>query len=237
MPLCQRQKKRVAENEMAGWHHWLNGNELGQTPGDSEGQGLQRVGHDWATEREKAMAPHFSTVAWKIPWAPIVYLENSFRFALYVWLLLFSCSVMSNTLQPHGLQHARFLCPSLCPGACSNSCPLSWWCHPAISFSATLISSCSQSFPAEGLFQWVNSSHQVAKVLDFSISPSNEYSGLISFRIDSFDLLAVQGSQDFYSTTVWKHHFFWHSAFFMVQLTFIHDYWKNHSFDYMELCQ
>jgi len=60
----------------------------------------------------------------------------------------------------------------------------------------------------QGLFQWVSSSHQVAKVLDLSISPSNEYSGLISFRIDLFDLLAVQGSQDFSSTTVWKHHFF-----------------------------
>ena len=47
------------------------------------------------------------------------------------WLLLFSCSVMSDSLQTHGLQHARIPCPSLSPGACSNSCPLSWWCHPS----------------------------------------------------------------------------------------------------------
>ena len=78
------------------------------------------------------------------------------------------------------------------PGACSDSCPSSWWCHPTISSSVIPFSSCPQFFPASGVFQWVSSSHQVAKRLDFSISPSNEYSGLISFRMDSLDLLAVK---------------------------------------------
>ena len=72
----------------------------------------------------------------------------------------------------------------------------------------------------------------------FSISPSNEYSGLISFRMDQLDLLAVQGTLK----NLLQHHtskasILWRSAFFRVQLsTSIHDYWKNHSFDYMEIC-
>ena len=64
----------------------------------------------------------------------------------------FSHSVMSNSFQPHGLQHARLPCPSLTPGACSNSCPSSWWCHPTISSSVIPFSSCSQSFPASRSF-------------------------------------------------------------------------------------
>ena len=71
----------------------------------------------------------------------------------------------------------------------------------------------------------------------FSISPSSEYSGLTSFRKDWFDLLAVQGTLK----SLFQHHsskvsLLWHSAFFMVQLTSVHDYWKNHSFDYMDFC-
>ena len=64
----------------------------------------------------------------------------------------FSCSVMSDSLWPHGLQHARLSCPSPIPGACSNSCSLSWWCHPAISSSVMTFSSYLQSFPASGSF-------------------------------------------------------------------------------------
>ena len=61
-------------------------------------------------------------------------------------------SVMSNSLQPHGLQHTRLPSPSLTPGACSSSCPSSWWCHPTISSSVIPFSSCLQSFPASGSF-------------------------------------------------------------------------------------
>ena len=64
----------------------------------------------------------------------------------------FSCSVRSDPLQPHGLQHARFPCPSPTPRACSNSCPLSPWCYPTISSSVAPFSSCLQSFPASGSF-------------------------------------------------------------------------------------
>ena len=65
----------------------------------------------------------------------------------------FSCSVMSDYLQPHGLQHTRLPCPSPTPRAYSNSCPLSWWCHPTISSSVIPFSSKLQSFPASGSFQ------------------------------------------------------------------------------------
>ena len=66
--------------------------------------------------------------------------------------LLFSHSVMSNSLQPHGLQHSRLSCPSPSPKVCSNSCPLSWWCHPTDSSSAGPFSSCHRPFPASGSF-------------------------------------------------------------------------------------
>ena len=88
------------------------------------------------------------------------------RLALQVqkqqWMLLFSRSVVSDFLQPHGLQHTRLPCPSPTPGVYPNSCPLSQWCHPTISSSAVPFSSCFQS-QHQGLFQWVGSLHQVAK--------------------------------------------------------------------------
>ena len=98
----------------------------------------------------------------------------------------FSCSVVSDSLQPHGLQRARLPCPSPTPGACSNSCPLSWWCHSTISLSVIPFSSAFNLSQHQGLFKWVSSLHQVAKVLEFQQKhqPSNEYSALISFRID-----------------------------------------------------
>ena len=106
----------------------------------------------------------------------------------------FSHSVMCDSLWPHGLQHARLPCPSPSPGVCSDSCPLSWWCHPTISSSVVPFSSCLQFFPASGSFP--NESVlciRCSKYWSFSISPSKEYSGLISFRMDRLNLLAVQG--------------------------------------------
>ena len=107
----------------------------------------------------------------------------------------FNHSVVSDSLRPHGMQHARPPCPSPSPGAHSTSCPLSQWCHPTISSSDVPFSSRLQSFPASGSFQmsqFFASGGQSIKSFSFSISPSNEYSGLISFRIDWLDLLAVQ---------------------------------------------
>ena len=84
-------------------------------------------------------------------------------------LFLFSNWVISDSLQPHRLQHARLPCLSLSPGVCSNSCPLSRWCYWTISPSAALLSFSFNPSQHQGLFQWVRSSHQVAKVLEHQL--------------------------------------------------------------------
>ena len=107
----------------------------------------------------------------------------------------FSCSVMSNSLWPHGLQHARPPRPSLTPGVYSNSCPLSDAIQPFHPLSPP--SPPAFSFPQhQGLFQWASSSHQVAKGLEFQHQhQSFQWTfRLISFRMDWLDLLAVQGT-------------------------------------------
>ena len=82
----------------------------------------------------------------------------------------FNHSVVSDSLKPHRLQHAKLSCPSPTPGAYSNSCPSRWWCHPIISSSVIPFSSCFQSCPVLGsFFQWVSSSHQVPRVLEFQL--------------------------------------------------------------------
>ena len=108
----------------------------------------------------------------------------------------FSPSVVSNSMWPHALQHARLPCPSATPRACSNSCPSSQWCHAIISSSMMPFSSCFQSFPVSESFlksalhiRWTKNWS-----FSFSITPPNEYSGLISLRMDWLDLFAVQGT-------------------------------------------
>ena len=122
----------------------------------------------------------------------------------------FSCSVMSDSLQPHGLQHSKLPCPSPTPGACSESCPLNWWCHPTIS-SSVIPFSCLQSFPASGSFQMSQLFASLPKYwsFSFSISPSNEYSGLISLGLTGLNSLLFRWlSRVFSNTTVQKHQFF-----------------------------
>ena len=144
-------------------------------------------------------------------------------FINYLSSVQFSLSVVSDSLWPHGLQHARLLCPSLTPRAYSNSCPSSQWCHhPSHSLSSPS-SSAFNLAQHQGLFQWVTSLHQVATVVEFQLQhqPCNEYSGLISFRMDWLDLLAVQGTLK----SLLQHHsskasILWCSAFFMVQLSY-----------------
>ena len=136
----------------------------------------------------------------------------------------FSCSVVSNSLQPHGLQHARLPCPSPTPGACTNSCPYSRWCHQTISSSVISFSSCLKSFPASGSFpmsQLFTSGGQIIEVSALkSICPSKEYSGLISFRIEWLDLLAVQRTlKSLLQQHSSKASILQCSAFFIVQLS------------------
>ena len=135
----------------------------------------------------------------------------------------FSHSVMFDSLRPNGLQHTILPCPSPSPRACSNSCPSSWWYYPTISSSVVPFSSHLQSSPASGSFlmsQFFASGGQSIGVSSFSISPSNEYSGLISFRIDWLDLLVVQGTlKSFLQHHISIASILWHSAFLMVQLS------------------
>ena len=123
----------------------------------------------------------------------------------------FSHSVMSDSLQPHGLQHARLPCPSLTPGAYSNSCPSSRWCHPTISSSVIPFSSCLQSFLASGSFQmsqlFMSGGQSIEASASASVLPVNiqdlfplGWTGWISLQSKGF-------SRVFSSITVWKHQF------------------------------
>ena len=127
---------------------------------------------------------------------------------------------MSNSLQHHGLQHAGFPYPSLSPGVCSNLCPLSQWCHPTISSSVTPFS-CPQSFPASGSFpmtQFFKSGGQnIGASASVSVLPI--YSGLISFRMDSFISLQSKGLSRVLQHHSWKASILQRSAFFTVQLS------------------
>ena len=149
----------------------------------------------------------------------------------------FSRSVVSDSLRPHELQHARPPCPSLTPGVHPNSCSSSRWCQPAISSSVVPFSSCpqslpaSESFPMSQLFAWGGQSIGVSAWT--SVLPKNtqdwsplEWTGWISLQSNGF-------SRVFSNTTVQKHQFFGTQLSSQLITTFasIHDHWKNHSLD------
>ena len=131
----------------------------------------------------------------------------------------FSYSVMSDSLQPHGLQHARLPCPSPTPGACSNLCPSSCWCYPTTSSSIIPFSFCLQSFPVSGSFlmsQFFASSSQSIGVSDStSVLPMNIQ---VWFPLGWTDWTSLQskGLSRAFNTAVQKH------QFFGTQLLFIH---------------
>ena len=155
-------------------------------------------------------------------------------------LLLFSHWVMSESLRPHGLQHARLPCPSPFPGVAQThvhrvsdtiqlSCPLPSPSPPAFNLPQH-----------QGLFQWVGFSHQVAKVLELQLQhQSFQWILRVDFLLGLTGLISLQSkglSRVFSNTTVWKHQFFGAQPSFGPTLTSVHDYWKNHSFDYTGLC-
>ena len=134
----------------------------------------------------------------------------------------FSCSVVPNSLRPHGLQHSRPPCLSLTPRVYSNSCPLSQWCHPTISSSVIPFSSCIKSFPASWSFPfWISSSHQVAKVLEFQLQHQSlqwifrtDLDGLVGSPYSPRGSQASSPTPQFKSNSILQH-----SAFFIVQLS------------------
>ena len=139
------------------------------------------------------------------------------------------------SLQPHGLQHARLPVLHHLPVFAQTH---DHWVSDAIQPSHPLLSP-SLAFNLcqhQGLFQWVSFLHQVAKYWSFTISPSNEYSGLISFRINWLDLLASpRDSQESSPTPQFKSISSSVLSLYDPSLTSIHDYWENHSFDYKDL--
>ena len=137
----------------------------------------------------------------------------------------FSCSVVSDCLRPHELQHARPPCPSTIAGVHPNLCPLSQWCHPTISSSVIPFSSCPQSFPASLSFQmsqlFASGGQSIGVSASTSVLPMNwSLLGLISFRMDWLDLLGVHRTLksllQYHSA---KASILRHSAFFVVQLS------------------
>ena len=208
----RQEEKQTIEDEMVGWHHWLDGHEFEQAPGVGDGQGGLVCCSPWGC-KELDMTD----------WLSLHYSVQ------------FSHSVVSDSLRPHGLQHARLSCPSPTPRACSNSCLLSQWCHPP---SYPLSSPSHPAFSLsqhQGLFQWVSSSHQLAKVLE--LQPQHQSLKWI-FRADFLEDWLVwspwspRDSQESSPIPQFKSISFLVLSFLYGPALNIHTWlWKNHSFD------
>ena len=146
----------------------------------------------------------------------IVLILNEYTFLSFLWLskisVQFTRSVMSDSLWPHGLLHARLHCPLPTPGACLNSCPLSRWCHPTISSSVAPFSSCPQSFPGSRSFPmnglFASGGQSIRASASASVLPMNIQGWFPLGLIGLISLLSKGLSRVFSSTTVWKHQFF-----------------------------
>ena len=150
-------------------------------------------------------------------------------------IVLFSHSVVSDSLRLHGLQHDRLPSPSPTPGACSNSCSSSWWCRPTISSSVVPFSSCLQFFPASGSFPrsqfFASCGQSIGVSVSASVLPMNiqdwfplEWTGWISLQSKGLSrLLSSISFKSIHSSAL--------SFLYSPTLTSIHDYWENHILD------
>ena len=162
--------------------------------------------------------------------------QHSEGWLIYDYMLvLFSHLVMSDSLWPHGLHHSRLPCPSPSLGDWSNSCPSSQWCHPTISFSIFPFSPCLQFLPASGSLttSWLFASggQSIGASALASFLPINIQEWFPLGLTDLFSLQSKGLSRVFSNTTVQKHHSTVFRLLYGPALSFIHDYWKNHSFD------
>jgi len=141
-----------------------------------------------------------------------IYQKLNYGFICVIQVLLFSRSVVSDSLQPHGLQPTSLPCPSWSPRVCSNSCPLSQWCYPTISSAAAVFSFCLQSFPASGSFLvsciFASCSQSPGASASASILPMNIRGWFPLGLMGSISLKFKGLSRVFSSTTVQKHQFF-----------------------------
>ena len=156
-------------------------------------------------------------------------------------LLLFSRSVVSDSLWPPGLQHTRLPCPSPSTWTCSNSCPLSRWCHPTISSSVLPFSSCLQSFPTSGSFPmsqlFASGSQRIGATASATVLPMNIPGWSPSGGPGLISLLSKGLSRVFSSTTTQKDQFFGAQPSLWSSSTSVHVYSKNHNFGSLDLCQ
>ena len=159
----------------------------------------------------------------------------------FSYLLLLSCSVVSDSLWPHGLQHTRLPCSSPSPRACSNSCLLGHWYHPVISSSVIPFSSCFQSFPASGSFpisQFFTSGGLSTEASESaSILPMNIQDW---FSLGNWLVGSPCSPRDFQESSPTPQFKSINSSvlnlLYSLTLTSIHDYWKNLNFGYTDLC-
>ena len=151
----------------------------------------------------------------------------------------FSRSVMSDFLWPHGLQHARLPCPSPAPGVYSNSCPSSRWCHTTIS-SYIVLFSCPQTFPASGSFQmsqlFTSGGQSIEVSVSTSVLPMNTQDWLylgwtvwISLQFKGLSRVFSKSQFESINSSVL-------SLLYGPTLTSMHNYWKSHTYDYMDFC-
>ena len=169
-------------------------------------------------------------------------LASSHSLSFSLCLLKIISAKFSNSLWPHGLKQARPPCPSPAPVVYPNSCSLNWWCHPIISSSDIPFSSCPPSFPASGSYQmnqlFTSRGQSTGVSASASVLPMNTqdwfplgWTGWISLQPKGL-------SRVFSNTTVQKHQFFGAQLFlYSPTLTSLHDYWKNHSFNWTDICQ
>ena len=155
-------------------------------------------------------------------------------------LLLFNCQVVSDSLQPHGLQHARLPCPSPSARVCSNSCLLSQWCYLTISSPAARFSFYLQSFPPSGsslmsrLF--TSGGQSIGVSASASVLPMN-IQGWFPLGLTGLTPCSLRNSQESSPTPQFKSiSSLALSLLYGPALTFVYDYWKNHSFDWLDLC-
>ena len=156
-------------------------------------------------------------------------------FKFIPWInLLFRHSVMSNSLQPHELQHTRLPCPSPPSRVCSNSCPSSPWCHPTVSSSVVPFSSCLKSFPASGSFPmsqfFASGGQSIGASASASVLPMN-IQDWFPLRWTGWISLQYKGLSRVFSSTTIRINSSVLRFLYSPILTSIHDYWKNYSLD------
>ena len=153
----------------------------------------------------------------------------------------FSHSVMSDSLRPCEQKHIRPPCPSPTPRVHPNPCPWSQWCHPTISSSVIPFSSCPQSFRASRSFPmsqlFASGGHSIGVSASTSVLPMNIQGWFPLGLTGLISLLSKGLSGVFSSTIIWKLLSLTLSLLYCLTLISIYDYWKNHSYDYMDLCQ